>query len=205
MVASQFCPPASRGIIALLLCVPWGILGCGYHLTGTQVRVPGGVRSVHVGKFENHSREFGLDLSLAAAFEREFYRRGVLKLVEGQNAGEAELTGTIREFRTRPVAFDAQDEALQYEAELLVDVKLSRRIDGEVLWQASGVRAVEEYSVAQAVVVPSSSQFQRGTLDLTDLARLSDIQLAETEKRLALERLVGTIVTDVHDRILDDF
>ena len=27
----------------------------------------------------------------------------------------------------------------------------------------------------------------------------------ETEKRLAIERLVGSIVRDVHDRILDDF
>jgi len=33
----------------------------------------------------------------------------------------------------------------------------------------------------------------------------TDIQLAETEKRLAIDRLVESIVSDVHDRILDDF
>jgi hypothetical protein len=74
-----------------------------------------------------------------------------------------------------------------------------------ILWKASGLQAIEEYSVVQALVVPSSSQFQKGTLDLDDLAKLTDIQLAETEKRLAIDRLVGTLVTDVHDRILDDF
>ena len=65
--------------------------------------------------------------------------------------------------------------------------------------------AIEDYVVAQSVVVPSSSQFQRGTLDLEDLDALTDIQLAETEKRLAIDRLVGAIVTDLHDRLLDDF
>jgi hypothetical protein len=59
--------------------------------------------------------------------------------------------------------------------------------------------------VSEAIVVPGSSQFQRGTLDLDDLAKLTDIQLAETEKRLAIDRLVESIVSDVHDRILDDF
>ena len=37
------------------------------------------------------------------------------------------------------------------------------------------------------------------------MAELSDIQLAETEKRLAIDRMVRAIVRDVHDRILDDF
>ena len=53
--------------------------------------------------------------------------------------------------------------------------------------------------------MPSSSQFQQGTLDFNNLAELSDIQLAETEKRLAIDRMVRSIVRDVHDRILDDF
>jgi hypothetical protein len=54
-------------------------------------------------------------------------------------------------------------------------------------------------------VVPSSSQFQQGTLDFQNLAELSDVQLAETEKRLVIERMVRALARDVHDRILDDF
>jgi len=191
---------SAAGLIGLAFAA-----GCGYQLAGTRIRAPGEVRSVSVGQFENHSREYGLDRKIAFALEREFFRRGQLRLEEEPTSGEALLTGTIRHFTTHPVAFDADDEALQYEAELKVDVVLTRRSDGEVLWKASGLEAIEEYSVAQTIVVPGSSQFQRGTLDLDDLAKLTDIQLAETEKRLAIDRLVVTIVTDVHDRILDDF
>jgi hypothetical protein len=178
---------------------------CGYRLAGTQTRVPGGVYSVSVGTFQNESREFGLDQRIRFAFEKEIFRRGILTVAEEPQGGEALLDGAIRAFSTYPVAFDADDEAVRYEAELTLDVVLQRQSDGQVLWKASGLRAIEEYSVVQALVVPSSSQFQRGTLDLEDLAKLTDIQLAETEKRLAIDRLVGAIVSDVHDRILDDF
>jgi hypothetical protein len=182
-----------------------GGFGCGYRLAGTTNDVPGEIRSLSVGDFENRSREFGLDRRLRFALEREFYRRGLLRVVENPDAGEAVLTGTIRAFTTHPVAFDARDEALEYEAELTLDAQLKRRSDGTVLWKVSGMTAIEDYVVAQSVVVPSSSQFQRGTLDLEDLDELTDIQLAETEKRLAIDRLVGSLVVDLHDRLLDDF
>ncbi|OFV86671.1 MAG: hypothetical protein A3J75_01080 [Acidobacteria bacterium RBG_16_68_9] len=180
-------------------------LHCGYHLVGTQRTLPAGVRSVGVGTIENRSREFGLDKTLAFAFEREVYRRGVLRLAEEPGAGDAVLTGTIRAFRTRPVAFDAQDEAVEYETEMIVDLLLRRQSDGVVVWEGSELQAWEEYSVRVGIVVPSTSQFQQGTLDLNDLQQLTDIQLAETEKRLAIERLVESIVRDAHDRMLEDF
>ena len=179
--------------------------GCGYRLMGTPVQAPGGIRSISVGEFENHSREIGLDKRLAFALEREFYRRGTLRVMEDPTAGEGVIVGTIQRFNARPVAFDANDEARQYEAELTLDVTLRRQDDGAVLWEGVQLRAVEEYAVARNFVVPSSSQFQQGTLDFGNLKDLTDIQLAETEKRLAIERLVTSIVRDVHDRIFDDF
>ncbi len=177
--------------------------GCGYTLAGTQTRIPGGIRSIAVGDFLNHSRQEGLDKRLAFAIEREFYERGVLPVRETE--GDGVITGTIREFRTRPVSFDAEDDALQYEARLSLDVVLTRQADGTVLWRGNRMEAVDDYSVSRQTVVPSSSQFQQGTLDFSDLANLTDIQLAETEKQRAIARLVRALASDVHDRILDDF
>ena len=191
----------ARWIVALGLAP----LACGYQLAGTRVVVPGEIRSISVGEFDNQSRQEGLEKTLAFAFEREVYERGTLPLRENPNEGDGIITGTIREFRIRPVSFDSDDQALQYEAELTLDVTLRRNDDGEVLWKGSRLHAYEEYSVSRDAVVPSSSQFQQGTLDFSNLSELSDIQLAETEKRLAIERMVRAIVRDVHDRILDDF
>ena len=199
------CDVGERTFLAFSPVLFFAVFGCGYHFVGSATAVPGEIRSLSVGPFENRSREFGLDRRLMFALEREFYRRGLLRIVENPDGGDAVLSGTIRAFTTHPVAFDAQDEALEYEAELTLDAQLKRRSDGAILWKASGMTAIEDYVVAQSVVVPSSSQFQRGTLDLEDLDALTDIQLAETEKRLAIDRLVGAIVVDLHDRLLDDF
>lgn len=199
--------PQSFFVVRLVACAVLlpACVGCGYRLAGTNVSAPGEIRSMAVGAFENRSREFGLDRQLMFAIEREFYRRGLLRVVEDPDGGEAVLTGTIRSFTAYPVAFDSRDEALQYEAELTLDAELKRRSDGAILWKASGMTAIEDYVVARSVVVPSSSQFQRGTLNLDDLNALTNIQLAETEKRLAINRLVGSIVVDLYDRLLDDF
>jgi hypothetical protein len=193
----------SRPLLPLaLLLAP---LACGYHLAGTQVLVPGDIRSVSVGQFQNQSRQEGLEKTLAFALEREFYERGTLPVREDPSQSDGLITGTIRGFKVRPVSFDENDEALQYEAELTLDVTLRRQVDGKVLWQGSRLHAYEEFSVNPNTVVPSSSQFQQGTLDFNNLSELTDIQLAETEKRLAIDRMVRSIVRDVHDRILDDF
>ena len=187
-------------LVTLLL-----LSSCGYRLAGTHPYVPGGIESVSVQAFDNNSREFGLGKTLAFALEREFYRRGALEVHDDSSAGDAVITGTIRDFRTYPVAFDVEDEALQYEAELIVDVSLERKSDGQVLWQGLGVYAVEPYAATDRVVVTSSSQFQQGTLNASNLEQLTEIQLAETQRRLAIDRLVASVVRDVHDRILDDF
>jgi len=180
-------------------------LACGYHFIGTHTALPEDVHSLSVGDFTNESREVGLEKTLAFAFEREIYQRGSVPLRENASEGDGIITGTIREFRTRPISFDANDEALQYEAELTCDVVLRRQSDGKVLWRGSRLRSLQQYSVSRQTVVPSSSQFQQGTLDFQNLADLSDIQLAETEKRQVIERMVRSLARDVHDRILDDF
>lgn len=181
------------------------LTGCGYHLIGTRVSVPGNIHSLHVGEFVNETREFGLPERLAFALEREFFRRGSVRVEHDRESADAVLRGTIRDFYARPVAFDADDEALQYEVRLDVECILERRGDGEVLWRAKMVRAIDEFSVRTDTVVPSSSQFQRGKIEFAALDDLTSIQLAETEKVLAVDRLLAAFVRDVYDRLLDDF
>lgn len=167
--------------------------------------MPGEIHSIGVGAFDNESRQVGLEKILAMAFERELYERGPLPVREDPREGDGILTGTIRTFKIKPVAFDANDVALQFEAEMTVDVTLRRQADGKVLWRGSRMRAVDDYAVNPLTAVPTSSQFQQGTIDRENLAQLSAIQLAETEKREAIGRMVNAIVRDVQDRMLDDF
>src|SRR5262249_43551971 len=154
--------------------------------------LPDDIHSLSVGSIQNRSREHGLEKTLAFALEREIHERGRFRMEEDPGGGDAVISGTIREVAIRPVAFDANDLAVQYEMALTVDLTLTRQRDGRVLWHVKGLRESDEYSANSRVVVTSSSQFQQETLDAPNVQdpQLSNIQLAETERRQAMTRLL---------------
>jgi len=69
------------------------------------------------------------------------------------------------------------------------------------------LRESDEYSASARVVVSSSSQFQQDTLDAANIqdAQFSNIQLAETERRQAITRLLRQAVRDVYNQMVEDF
>src|SRR5262249_9114319 len=139
-----------RRLLGLLML---GVAACGYHLAGTQRGLPEDVRSLSVGTLTNRSREFGLETTLRFAFDREVHVRGHFRMAEEPGDGDAVLNGTIRDLSVRPVAFDSNDLAVQYEMRLTLDLALTRQRDGHVLWRVKGLRETDEYSTAPQVVV----------------------------------------------------
>ena len=166
-----------RHLIVLLSLL---VAGCGYHFAGEHISLPEDVHSVSVGNIENRSREQGLEKSLAFALEREVYVRRHFHMEEDAAGGDVVLSGTIRSVRVTPVAFNANDQAVQFSIAVVLDVTLTRQSDGHVLWQVRGLRETDEYSASPPIVITSSSQFQQGTLDATNVQnpQLSNIQLA---------------------------
>ena len=195
--------PLLRGVLVLLLAPA----GCGYHLAGEHMGLPTDVHSVSVGTIVNHSREHGLEKTLAFALEREIHERGQLRMEQDPGGGDAVLSGAIHDVVVRPVAYDAADQAVQYEIVLTLDLALTRQSDGHVLWRVHRLRESDEYSASASVVVTSSSQFQQGSLDAANIQspQLSSIQLAETERRRAITRLLRQAVRDVYNQMVEDF
>jgi len=183
------------------------LAGCGYHLVGETVGLPEDVHSISVGTLTNKSREHGLEKTLAFAMEREIHERGRFHMEEDPAGGDAVISGTIRDVFVRPVGFDANDQAVQYEIAMTVDLYLTRHSDGKVLWQVRGWQETDEYSTNPTVVVTSSSQFQQGTLDAGNVQnpQLTNIQLAESERRTAITRLLRQAVRDIYNQMVENF
>lgn len=198
--------------VVLLACA---LAGCGYHFAGDQLSLPADVRSVSVGTIDNRSREYGLEKTLAFALEREIHMRGQLRMEEDPGAGDAVLSGAIHDVLVRPVAFNKSDQAVQYEIALTLDLTLTRHSTGQVLWRVHRLRETDEYATSGAVVVTSSSQFQQGTLDAPNLDNpqfststappMVSLQLAETERRLAITRLVNQAAHDLYNQMVENF
>ena len=189
----------SASLIALVLAA-----GCGYQFAAGGRTFDPGVHTIGVRTFANETREIGVEKRLAMAIEREFVLRGPLKVAKSDES-DLVLTGTVKTAEDRPVAFNRDDEVLIYQTILSLDLDLRRRDNGKLVWKVRGLRVADDYETVASVIVTTSSDFRKGTLNAEDLGGFTDIQLAETRRRETLERMIGNLARDVYDQIMEDF
>ncbi len=187
---------------ALLTCLC--AAACGYNFAGTGNRLPADVHTISLGPLQNATREIGLEKQLLESLEDEVTSRARLK-VAPSGQGDVILSGVVRDYVSRPSSFSSRDEALEYQAIVAVDLELRRRDNGKLLWKTVGLREVQTYSAVPGVVVTSSSQFQRSTLNAQNVTQFTDIQLSEGQRREANERMIETLARDVYNQMMEDF
>ncbi len=193
-----------RRLPSIAASIVWLATGCGYHFAGTGNRLPAEVHTISLGPIQNMTREVGIEKVLLEALEDEVTSHGRLVPVTS-GAADADLTGSVREYNSRPVSFSSRDTALQYQISMSVDLELRRRDNGKLLWKTVGHREVQDFSAVPGVVVTSSSQFSQQTVNANNLNQFTDISLSESTKREANERLIESLSRDVYNEMMEDF
>ncbi len=179
--------------------------GCGYQFAGESSILPKDARTIYVEPFVNRSRDVGMDKELTSALRGEFYRRGRLRVVEQSEQADLILTGVVRSLDRNVASVNRKDEVLQYESVLTLDVTLRRREPNEILWRGQGVRLSDVHAGSRAAVVTTSSEFRTGTLNSTDVRRMTDIQLTEVERRAVRDDLMEQFARELHQRVMEMF
>ena len=174
---------------------------CGYQFSGTT-SLPKGIQSVSFAEFDNRTLEPGVEKELQWAIEREFRTHGNIQVTE---AGEGMVHVTLQRLNLRPYSFDRRAQVLEYELLLVLNIQLTHRASGQVVWQADNLQVTEYYSAIPQVMVTTSPEFLQGTLDPEDLPGLTDTQFSETQRRLAVERLFATAAREVYFRLGENF
>ncbi len=190
-------------VIGIVLASVGG--GCGYQFSTTGEGFPKDVRTVFVAPFVDTTRDVGIDREITSALRSEFRRRGEIRLADRLEDADAIITGVVRSLATRVVSVNKNDEVLQYEVALVVDLSLRRRSPDELLWRTQGIRLVETYSGSRGAVVTTSSKFQRGTLNASDVPQFIDIQLSETLEYRARGQLVEQFARKLYQRVVEMF
>jgi len=183
----------------LLFALP--MTGCGYHFSGGGT-LPQGVQTISLAEIDNETLEVGTEKQLQWALEQEFRKRGSSIVDEG---GEGVLNVTMRQIDLRPRSFDRKDQVLEYELILVLDVQLTQRETGKMLWQANNMRVTTDYDAIPQVVVTTSPQFLAGNLNAQDLQGLTDIQFSETQRRAAVEQLFSAAAKEMYLRLSENF
>ena len=179
--------------------------GCGYQFAGESSFLPRDIRTIYVEPFINRSRDVGLEKELASGLRSEIFRRGRLQVVDQAEQADAILTGSILSLDNGVVSVNRRDEVLEYQSILTVDVILRRREPNEVLWRGTAIRLTEFYAGSRAAVATTSSEFRTGTLNTSDVRRLTDIQLTEAQNRTTRDKLMEGFVRGLHQRLMEMF
>ncbi|HEY3167225.1 MAG TPA: LptE family protein [Candidatus Binatia bacterium] len=179
--------------------------GCGYQFVGESSLLPKDARTIYVEPFINRSRDVGMEKELTTALRGEFYRRGQLGVVERSEQADVILTGVVRSLERNVASVNRKDEVLQYESVLILDVTLRRREPNEILWRGQGLRLTEVHGGSRAAVVTTSSEFRTGTLNASDIRRMTDIQLTEIEQKGMRDQLMERFAKELHQRVMEMF
>jgi hypothetical protein len=182
---------------ALVGLVALALAGCGYRLAGTGTNVPATARTISIDLFKNGSREKGLEVDLQRAIEEEFRRRGQLVVVD-EGEGDLVLSGAIRRFWSIPVAFSATLEAVEFQSNLLVSLRLTERATGRVLYENRALQETTDFGALTGTVVTASPRFQDDPINARDIATFTNVQIGESRRRVALQDLVVQAARDVY-------
>jgi outer membrane lipopolysaccharide assembly protein LptE/RlpB len=192
------------GKIALMvLCV--ALAGCGYEFGGGAALLPKDAETIYVETFINRTREVGIDRELTTAVRGELYRKGRLRVVDQADQADVILSGVVRSLDSQTLSINRFDEVLQMESHMVVDLNLRRREPNEILWRGPGIKLSQVYAASRAAVVTTSSEFRTGTLNESDVRRMTDIQLTESQQSAARERLMGNFAQELHQRLMEMF
>ena len=197
-----------KSTFALRLLVLAGLAlqgGCGYRFAADSSLLPKDARTIFIEPFVNRSRDVGLEKELASAMRGEFYRRGPLRVVDQSDLADVIVSGVIRPLENTVASVNGFDEALQYLSGMTVDMTLRRRETNDVLWRGDAIRLNEYYAGSRAAVVPTSSEFRTGTLNTSDVQRLTDIQLTEAQRKDTRSRLMERFAKELYQRVMEMF
>ncbi|MEM6794547.1 MAG: LPS assembly lipoprotein LptE [Acidobacteriota bacterium] len=158
--------------------------GCGYTLVGQASNLPEDIEEVFVAPLENSTSRQQVEQVLTQAIIDEMVTRRRFEVINSRERADAILRGRVTGFEVRPVTFDAEGLADNFEVSITADMAFERpKVEGqdeaEVIWKNSRYIFREDYELGES-----------GTS--SDFFDAEDVAIEETSVRFA-----ETLVTDL--------
>ena len=129
---------------ALLLALT---AGCGYHVSGHGDMLPKTIHTIAIPSFGNLTSRYKLARLLPTDIGRELVSRTGYKIVADPNGADAVLTGTVHNFVAYPT-ISAGGRSTTVEAVVMLDITLTNRATGAVLFSRAGAEFRERYEIS---------------------------------------------------------
>ena len=162
--------------IFIVLCI--AVTTCGYRFSGGG-ELPGGIKKLNIGIFENRTNENGLESRIANDLIYQFTRFGNLQLTEKAKA-DAFLSGTIKSVTSVTISHESVNTSTERRVQVTIALKLTAT-DDRLLWSDNAISAYETYTVN------------------------SDKSQTEKNKKSALAILSSRVAERIYYRLTDNF
>jgi hypothetical protein len=138
--------PAPRTVLIAVLVF---LSGCGYHIAGRGDLMPKTVKTIAVMPFGDATLRYKLARTLPADISRELISRTKYQLITDASQADAVITGNLINYFASPTIIDpATSRATTVQAITVVQVSLTERATGKVLFTRSGMEVRQRYEVA---------------------------------------------------------
>ncbi|MEM8963388.1 MAG: LPS assembly lipoprotein LptE [Acidobacteriota bacterium] len=142
---------------AVLIVTAMSLFGCGYALVGTASNLPEDIREIYVEPLENATARTQLGQILTQALADELVLRRRFDVVNSPDSADALLRGTVIGFRVRPVTYNAEGLATNFEIEITANMRFQRvpaigqpEEEAEVIWANARYLFRRDYPVEDA-------------------------------------------------------
>jgi len=179
--------------------------GCGYHFGASGTNLPETAQTVYVERFANHTRQTGLNDEFMVYLKDEIARHKRLTVVDDASGADLTLSGQVTQSLQVPNAFNSVLEPTQYGQTMIVRAWLHDRRSGKLLWSTNGIGDTENYGTVSQNVLNTTPTFLQQNLRSADIARMSDIQTAETQERGARTQMMANLAAHMYDSMATGF
>lgn len=174
----------SGGALCLLLGLLLGglLAGCGYSLVGRASNLPPDIEQIYVRSLDNQTNRLQVEQILTQSIIEEMVTRRRYEVVNQERNADAVLRGTVTGFEVRPVGFDSEGLANNFQIVITADMRFERPpkdggTEPEVIWKNSRYVFRDDYPLEEGQI----DYFDRENLAIEDTA----------------EEFAKTLVTDI--------
>ena len=190
------------GLLALLVLA---LGGCGYHFGASGSNLPSGAETIYVARFTNHTRETGINDVFMRYLDDEIAMHRRLRLVDSPAEADLELTGEILAITPLPSSFNSVLEPTIYNRSMTVAAQLKDLRNNRVIWSASSLGNLQHEPVVAQAVVPTLPTFVQGNLRGSDVAKMTDMQVASTQGALGQDTMMQNVAKNLYASMATGF
>lgn len=167
--------------------------------------LPAQAKTIYVQKFSNHTSFTGINDQFMRYLKDEIAQHDRLTLVDSPNNADLVLTGEMLYIEMIPGATNAVGEPIVYQDSFSANATLTDGHTRQVLWNSRGLGATAQVPVVASSVLTTSPLFLQQNLRSQDIARLPDIQVAQTQRASGRDQIMQQLAQNLYASMSEGF